>query len=79
MDKITPNQTLDCVGLYCPVPIIKTTNTIKAMKSGEILEIDADDEGILKDMPAWCKTTGNIYLGEEKDSDGNYKVFVKKA
>lgn len=78
MDKITPSQTLDCVGLYCPVPIIKTTTTIKTMKSGEILEINADDEGILKDMPAWCKATGNEYLGAEKDSDGIFKVYVMK-
>ncbi|MEI7903962.1 MAG: sulfurtransferase TusA family protein [Candidatus Firestonebacteria bacterium] len=79
MENITPDSTLDCVGLYCPVPIIKTTQKLKELKAGEILEIDADDEGILKDMPAWCKTTGNEYLGEEKGSDGIIKVFVRKS
>ncbi len=79
MEGINPNQTLDCVGLYCPVPIIKTTQKIKEMKSGEILEIEADDEGILNDMPAWCKTTGNIYAGGEKQASGTIKVYVKKA
>ncbi len=79
MDKITPNQSLDCVGLYCPVPIIKTTQKIKEMKTGEVLEVEADDEGILSDMPAWCKTTGNIYEGGEKTADGIVKVYVRKV
>ncbi len=79
MEGIQPNQTLDCVGLYCPVPIIKTTKKIKEMKSGEVLEVEADDEGILNDMPAWCKTTGNIYEGGEKAADGIVKVYVRKA
>ena len=79
MENIKPDSTLDCVGLYCPVPIIKTTQKLKELKAGEILEINADDEGILKDMPAWCKTTGNEYLGEEKSSDGIIKVFVRKS
>jgi len=78
MDTIKPNQVLDCVGLYCPVPIIKTAQKIKDLKAGEILEIDADDEGIVSDMPSWCKTTGNEYIGSEKGADGVIKVFVRK-
>lgn len=71
------DQTLDCVGLYCPMPIVKTAQKIKEMKPGEVLEIVADDKGIKLDMPAWCKTTGNECLGVE-ESGGEYKVYVKK-
>ena len=78
MEGINPSQVLDCVGLYCPVPIIKTTQKMKDLKVGEVLEVDADDEGILNDMPAWCKTTGNEYVGSEKGSDNVIKVYVRK-
>jgi tRNA 2-thiouridine synthesizing protein A len=71
------DQTLDCVGLYCPMPIAKTAQKIKRMKSGEVLEIVADDKGIKLDMPAWCKTTGNECLAVE-ESGGEYKVYVRK-
>lgn len=71
------NQTLDCMGLYCPMPIFKTAQKMKEMKSGEILEVIADDKGIKKDMPAWCNTTGNECLGME-EKDGEFHVFVKK-
>lgn len=71
------DQKLDCFGLLCPMPIIKTAQKIKELKIGEVLEVTATDIGIESDMPAWCKTTGNEYLGDERE--GNiYKVYVKK-
>ena len=72
------DDTLDCVGLYCPVPIYNTAKKLKELKAGQILEILADDEGIKEDMPAWCKTTGNELLGIEEEA-GAYKVYVKKT
>ncbi len=71
------NQTLDCIGLYCPMPIFKTAQKIKELKSGEVLEVIADDKGIKQDLPAWCRTTGNECLGLE-EKDGEFHVFVKK-
>lgn len=72
------DETLDCVGLYCPMPIVKTAQKIKQLKTGEVLEVIADDKGIKQDMPAWCRTTGNEFLGIE-EKDGEIKVYVKKA
>jgi len=72
------DRSVDCVGLYCPMPIVKTAQQIKQMKVGEVLEVVADDKGIKQDMPAWCKTTGNECLGME-EKDGEIKVYVKKV
>jgi len=69
---------LDCMGLYCPMPIAHTSNKLKELEVGQVLEILADDEGIKEDMPAWCRTTGNELLGIE-DEAGQYKVYVKKS
>ncbi len=69
---------LDCVGLYCPMPIYETSKKIEELKKGEILEVVADDVGIKKDMPAWAETTGNEFLGVEEDG-GEIKVYVKKT
>jgi TusA-related sulfurtransferase len=71
------DRVLDCIGLFCPMPIIKTNIVLRMMKSGEILEILADDPGFELDLPAWCKTTGNQFLGMEKE--GNIlKGYVRK-
>ena len=74
---IKPDSILDCVGLACPMPIFKTANRIKELASGQVLEVQSDDDGIEKDMPAWCKMTGNEFLGQVKEN-GEYRVFVKK-
>ena len=74
---IKPDEILDCVGLACPMPIFKASKKIKEMSSGQVLEVQSDDDGIEKDMPAWCRQTGNEYLGQIKDGE-EYHVFVKK-
>lgn len=69
--------TIDCVGLYCPMPIVNTTKQMKQMKVGEVLEVIADDKGIKQDMPNWAKLTGNEFLGIEEES-GKFHAFVRK-
>lgn len=72
-----PVDTLDCVGLYCPMPIVKTAQKMKEMKAGDVLEIIADDKGIKHDMPAWCKATGNECLSI-RDEGIEVHVLVRK-
>jgi len=77
MKEIKSDAVLDCVGLACPMPIFKTSTKIKEMASGQVLEVLSDDDGIEKDMPAWCKMTGHEYVGLIK-ANGEYRVFVRK-
>ncbi|HUL00655.1 MAG TPA: sulfurtransferase TusA family protein [Nitrospirota bacterium] len=77
MNEIKPDEILDCVGLACPMPILKTTNKIKEMKPGQVLEVQADDDGIERDMPAWCKRAGHEFLGLKKEN-GEYRVYIRK-
>ncbi len=71
------DQSLDCLGLYCPMPIIKTAERFKQLKQGEVLEVVSDDRGIKLDMPAWCEATGNEFLGIEEEGE-KIRVYVKK-
>ncbi len=72
------DQSLDCMGLYCPIPIIKTAERFKQLTLGEVLEVVADDKGIKLDMPAWCEATGHECLGME-EKGGEIRVYVKKT
>jgi tRNA 2-thiouridine synthesizing protein A len=71
------DEVIDTVGLYCPVPIIKTAERIKTMAAGRTLEILSDDRVILIDMPAWCRSSGHEYLGHRHEG-GEYRLFVRK-
>ena len=72
------DESLDCFGLMCPMPIIKTAQAFKKMKIGQVLEVVATDKGIKQDMPAWCKTTGNECLAIEESGE-EIKIYIKKT
>jgi len=74
---IKANAELDCLGLYCPMPIAKTVEKMKELKPGEVLEILADDEGIKSDMPAWCQATSNELISIEEEN-GKYRILIRK-
>ncbi len=74
---IEANVRLDCYGLLCPVPIIQTARKMKEMKVGEVLEVVSSDAGIKADMPAWCKMTGQEFLGFEESGE-IIRVFIRK-
>ena len=71
------DDTIDCFGLLCPNPIIQTAKKLKEMQAGQVLEVLSTDEGIKEDMPAWCKATGNEFLGVE-EKEGEYIVYIRK-
>ena len=65
---------VDARGLNCPMPIVKTAQAIKAIASGDTLEVLATDAGSVKDFAAWAKATGNALV--DSSSDGQVYRFV---
>ncbi len=72
-----PAKILDCTGLQCPLPVIKTSKAIKELAEGEVLELLATDPGVEPDMRAWSTRTGNELLEIRKDADV-FHVFLKR-
>lgn len=69
--------TLDCRGMNCPLPILKTKKAMDGMGSGEVLKMISTDPGSANDMVAWSNRTGNEILGTET-AGGEFVFFVKK-
>jgi tRNA 2-thiouridine synthesizing protein A len=61
------NLTLDLEGLLCPIPVVKVSQAVKTMNVGDVLEATATDPGVMADIPAWTKSTGNELISMEKD------------
>ena len=74
---VEANETLDCKGLSCPMPILKLAKTMKKMKSGNVLELLGTDPGSKDDIPKWCKKTGNVFI-EMVEDQGFNKFYVQK-
>lgn len=69
---------LDAMGLMCPMPIVELSKKIKELQPGQVLLVEADDEGVIEDIPSWCNRTGNEFLGNEEDGD-TIRSYVRKA
>ena len=74
MPVVEISQTIDARGLLCPMPIVKTAQSIKTIESGQLLEVLATDPGSVKDFAAWSRTTGNELV--EQTMDGGVYRFV---
>jgi len=62
-------QTLDLLGLRCPVPVLKANEEINRLAPGQTIELIADDPACLRDIPAWVKHSGHKLLKFCKDGD----------
>ena len=73
-----PHQVLDCIGLYCPMPILKTREEMDKLAIGDILEVLADDDAAEADLKAWAKRTGQKMLEIEKTGEGMRFLIQKE-
>jgi TusA-related sulfurtransferase len=69
-DELKIAVKLDLKGLNCPLPIFKVNQAVKTVPVGEGVEALATDEGVQKDIPAWCKTSGHELVRMERVADG---------
>ena len=72
------HQILDCIGLYCPTPVLNTKQEMDKLAIGEILEILADDPAAEDDLKAWAKRTGQKILEIEKTGEGMRFLIQKE-
>jgi tRNA 2-thiouridine synthesizing protein A len=79
MDAVKTNLTLNLKGLLCPLPIIKIAQAIKTIEVGETIEATATDPGVLADIPAWARSSGNELVSMTKLADREYQFVVKRA
>jgi TusA-related sulfurtransferase len=72
------DQTLDCKGLLCPLPVIRTKQAIDKMTVGQVLEMISTDPGSVADMQAWSRRTGHELL-EHRAENHLFQFFIRKA
>ncbi len=79
MSEITIDATLDCTGMLCPMPVIKTRKALKGIEVGQILEMISTDAGSIPDMQAWARQTGHELLSAEETEGPSFRFVIKKT
>ena len=59
---LTPHAELDCRGLSCPLPILKTKKALAGLAAGQVLKVVSTDPGSVPDMAAFSRQTGHAIL-----------------
>jgi len=69
---------VDARNLQCPMPVLKISQGIGQIESGQTLELVATDRGSLSDIPAWTKDLGHT-IKEQFEENGEFHFVVQKA
>jgi tRNA 2-thiouridine synthesizing protein A len=70
---IIPDAELDCVGLYCPIPIAQTKKEIDKFDVDQMLKVEADDPASEEDIKRWVKRIGYEIITFERE--GSFLTF----
>ena len=75
---LVTDRTLDCLWLFCPMPILKVRDAIKAMAVGQVLQMLSDDPASDADMKSWTARTGHELMEIERDG-AVFRFVVRKT
>jgi tRNA 2-thiouridine synthesizing protein A len=75
---VKPRVIVDTRGLFCPLPVIKTSDALQDIDPGGFVEVIADDPAIVIDLPAWCDSNGHAIRHREK-LERTYHFIVEKG
>src|SRR5690606_21390517 len=78
MTTLQVDRILECEGLACPLPVVRTKKTMDELKTGEVMEVRTTDKGSVADLQSWAKRTGHQYIGLKEES-GVYRHFIRKS
>ncbi len=76
LTKATPmtlDETLDCAGLLCPLPVLKARKRLLQMQAGDVLSVRATDAMAAVDLPHFCAEAGHSLI--ETKTDGAVRIY----
>ncbi|HLC15078.1 MAG TPA: sulfurtransferase TusA family protein [Thermodesulfovibrionia bacterium] len=68
---------LDCKGLSCPMPVLKTKKQLDTMQVGQVLKMISTDAGSKSDVSALVKRTGHELVNVQ-EAGREFTFFIKK-
>jgi TusA-related sulfurtransferase len=73
-----PDREIDCTGLFCPMPIVKTREAMAHLVTGQVLVMLSDDPASDPDMRSWARNTGHELL-EVSRTGAVYRFVIRKT
>jgi TusA-related sulfurtransferase len=78
MAAAAPDAVLDCVGLFCPVPVLEVRAALAPLAIGQTLEVLADDPASEADLRRWSARAGHDLMAIEKHG-AVFRFLIRKT
>jgi TusA-related sulfurtransferase len=77
--RAAPTTTVDCLGLACPIPVVRLARAVASVEVGGVVELLADDPGARVDIPVWCRLKDQRLLAQQDRPEGGWVFQVRRA
>lgn len=77
MDEPIFSATLDCSGMNCPLPVVKTKQELERLAAGEVVKVIATDPGSQNDIPSFCRRNSFELLSFIEEGN-RFFFYIKK-
>lgn len=69
---------IDCSGMNCPLPVLKTKMKIDKLSEGQVLRVISTDPGSCNDLPAWAGRVQHTILSSTQE-DSKFIFYIQKG
>jgi TusA-related sulfurtransferase len=76
---MTAAATVDCLGLACPLPVVRLARAVASVEVGGLVELLADDPGARVDIPVWCRLKDHQLVAQQPRPEGGWVFRVRRA
>lgn len=77
-DNTSPVHIEDTKGLICPLPLLRLKRAINPLAVGDVIAVEATDEGSWLDFKVYCETQGHTII-KQTETDGVYYYEIRKG
>lgn len=78
IDETEIAETVDAIGLLCPLPVLRARKRLLALPPGAVLRLLADDPAAVIDVPHFCTQSGHVFLGD-CDAGGHRAYLIRRG
>jgi TusA-related sulfurtransferase len=75
---VVPDRKIDCLGLFCPMPVLKVREAMKGLVPGQTLEMLSDDPASDADVRSWSSRMGHELLAVDRDGSV-FRFLIRKT
>ena len=75
----TAATTVDCLGLACPIPVVRLARAVASVEVGGLVELLADDPGARVDIPVWCRLKDQRLVAQHDRPEGGWVFQIRRA